>query len=540
MSTPPDKVEGVIPEEEPQAQLLRHYLQPSADDPSRQRRILRQGEVVAERTPGEGDEALLDFEHGAGIVVDATGDGARWIADVTCFGYLETNGQDVPSIRSPVSITEDRMRAYVELRSPGADEQGLAVEEIGAALTAAGVVHGVRPAEIERALEMLNLRGSLPRPICLARGDAYEAGRPAHLELAIGAELTAGTVGRGEGQIDFRERSSVKNVCAGQLIATWSPATPGTPGCRVDGTPLPTEKVESRPVKAGKNVAVHEQEDGSLTYEAEIDGMLDVGNGSELSVVDVLQIDGDVDYGTGNLNATGAIVIRGSIRSTFRVASEKDVIVHGSIEDARVEAGGAIEVQQGIVGGEFGFVTAESTLQCTHAQNAKIRAGGDVTIGRMDIGSEIRSGGRILATAANGILRGGRYSALNGLEARELGSEYGVPTWIQVGPGPEVVAELRRVQGELRKLAEEQHQALQEGSEAQRLKLEKQERELRVWEIELNELLASTPPVIKVESVIHAGVELHSAGAHLKTDHHINHVRFRFDSDEGEIKAEPL
>ena len=72
--------------------------------------------------------------------------------------------------------------------------------------------------------------------------------------------------------------------------------------------------------------------------------------GTKLSVVPVLEIKGDVGPATGNIDFVGSVLIRGRIKSGFRVVAKGDVQVERTLEDAEIKAGGNIILQRGIQG----------------------------------------------------------------------------------------------------------------------------------------------------------------------------------------------
>jgi hypothetical protein len=274
--------------------------------------------------------------------------------------------------------------------------------------------------------------------------------------------------------------------------------------------------------------------------------------------VDLLEIAGDVDYGTGNIDATGCVLVRGTVRGKFRVTAKHDITVQASIEDAIVEAGDTLHVGASILGGPQGRVAAGSRISVKFAQNANVTCGGDVEIRDSDTNSVIECRGRLLATEARGVLRGGSYTALQGVRVRELGSALGAPTIVSVGTDPALARELREVQEALRAVEEKErkiqrslgastsHVRAPQGLDARRhvkarRELVSSEASLKARKRQLEErLFAGAPPTVEVLGTVHAGVDIYIRGAHWRTQHAAERVRFCYDPETHDIRAGPL
>ncbi len=565
---------GLLPRAGTNAKITRHYLCATEQAPDRRKLVVRSGELLIEREPATLGEAGLtvtgqtlpaaagaeeEVPHGEGIVSDE--DGLRWTASVPAFGYLELDEANGPSVVPAVTVSEDGLRARLDLRRPGADEPPIPRHEVDAAIEACGVVHGLSPERVETAWSAFEERA--PRePALIAEGTPSVPGRDAGLALEVDTDMLIGDLGKEVDQIDYRERRMVKNIQAGRRIGTWLPETAGVPGRGVDGQELRARAGEPAPFTARENILTHELEDGTLVFEASIDGMLLVRPKNELAVVDVLEISGDVDYQTGHIDAKGSVLVRGTVRSEFRVTARHDIAVQKSVEDASIEARDALDVGMGILGGQLGRVSAGSRVSVKFAQNANITCGGDVEIGDSDTNSVIECIGQLLATEGRGTLRGGRYTAVQGLKAKVLGSELGAPTVVSGGADPVLDRELREVQEGLRgiqakkrklegflsrpmmqntsNMSREQSLAVRKCIKAKR-ELVSSEAALKARRLRAEEkLFEGEPPTVEVQGTVHAGVDIYIRGAHLQTEESAQHVRFYYDPESRDIQAEAL
>ena len=99
------------------------------------------------------------------------------------------------------------------------------------------------------------------------------------------------------------------------------------------------------PLPRGKNTEI--SEDGTQLV-ASIAGSVDF-TGNVFQVKPVLEVPGDVDFSTGNINFLGDVNIRGNVLSGFTVRAMGNVRVEGV-----VEAGSSVEAGQGHVPAALG------------------------------------------------------------------------------------------------------------------------------------------------------------------------------------------
>ncbi len=223
------------------------------------------------------------------------------------------------------------------------------------------------------------------------------------------------------------------SLSAEEVLARVILAEKGTPGRDVRGNAIPAKDGEPSPVTAGENVVV--SEDG-LEFRAKIPGMV-VFENDVITVTDVFEIRGDVDFSTGNIDmAQGSVKVSGTIRSGFTVTAAKDITVGEAVESAVVKAGGDIEVRRGIVmdeKGEKGELEAGGNVRAHFAKNARIKAGGDIIIDNDITHCELLAQGQVLATKGKGRIQGGTVRCGGGVEVNMIGSEMAVVTKIIVG-----------------------------------------------------------------------------------------------------------
>ena len=449
-----------------------------------------------------------------------------------------------------VHVSVDRLEAYVQLGAPAE------LAAVRGELDALGVTHGLD----EAALAAACAQGTGDEPARVARGQAPVAPLPPRFELEVDLDARVGAVEEGSERIDFRERGGMCSVSAGESLGVLLPAEEGREGLGVDGEPIPAPCSEEQAASVGTGVRCVEGPDGRCILHAELDGVVRISADGQLNVSDALEIPGDVDLETGNLDVKGSLVIRGAIRAGFHVRAGKDILVAGVIEDAHVEAGGALQVGGGIIGGGEAVIQAGEGIHARFSQNAILRCDGDVRLGS-DTHSQVECRGELVAGGEPGCLRGGTYWAASGLQARELGSEHGVATSVQVGEDPHLARQAARARASLdsvlarirnlqRKIQEEDAQRVGQtltpeiAQDIRRsmkaLSEERKQEELmarQLAEIEA-QLVGVDDPTIRVESLMHAGVELRIGGVSLSVKSQRPGGTFRLDQETREISSE--
>lgn len=229
--------------------------------------------------------------------------------------------------------------------------------------------------------------------------------------------------------MDFRDRSSYPMAETGQIIGRLHEPEQGQGGIDIYGKTIPASGGNGLTVHLGSNVLVH---DDKLTFEAKAKGVVSFDR-HVLAVTDCLLISGDVDMTTGNVKLDhGSVKILGSIQAGFTVTAPKDIIVGGSVESAKVVAGGNIEVSGGILMPEGGIVQAEGDVGAGYTNNARIVAGGDVRISNEVSNTSIQADGKLYAVQGKGHIQGGRIVTAKGIVANEIGTDLGVKTIVAI------------------------------------------------------------------------------------------------------------
>ena len=161
-------------------------------------------------------------------------------------------------------------------------------------------------------------------------------------------------------------------------------------------------------------------------------GALTVGEG-RLDVIPFYVVAGDVAAGQ-DLSFFGNILVAGDVGEGATLEAE-DVYVAGNVRGATITARGDVWIGGEIAGMEQEVVEAHGRVFARSISNTAVQGLGDVVARDAITYSEITSHGHVIVTAERGTVVGGSVSALRGIQARTIGSDFGgALTKVAVGP----------------------------------------------------------------------------------------------------------
>jgi hypothetical protein len=223
-----------------------------------------------------------------------------------------------------------------------------------------------------------------------------------------------------DGTLSHYNRGSLLLATANQPIAKIvSPP-------RAPGDPEPTGPPDATAL-LGTNVRL--DHDG-VTIFATVHGQIRL-TPAGISVEEGLEVRGDVDFSTGNIQFGGDLHIRGSVRDGFVIRAAGAVLVEGVIEGAAVHAGTQITARGGINGGQKAHIVSDGTIAARVIDHATVEAQGDITVDREITHSHITCAGHLVMP--HGTLVAGEVAARAGVTCYDLGSPLGVPVMVEVG-----------------------------------------------------------------------------------------------------------
>ncbi|MDE7004271.1 MAG: FapA family protein [Oscillospiraceae bacterium] len=249
-------------------------------------------------------------------------------------------------------------------------------------------------------------------------------------------------------QVDYTALNLIHNVKEGQEICRLIRPTEGEPGRTVLDQEIPAKSGKSVPLPKGRNTEISEDGDALVALSS---GHVEF-TGRSFQVKPVLDIDGDVDFSTGNIKFLGDVNIKGDVLSGFTVRAMGSVWVGGVIEaGSTVEAGGDLTVVKGILGDGTTTVRAHRCIFSKYVENATIYVKENLQTDAI-INGNIYCDGDILVRSGRGTIMGGRVWAAKKVSATAVGSKSECRTAVTLGGLPCTNFEREQVQRELKSL----------------------------------------------------------------------------------------
>lgn len=286
------------------------------------------------------------------------------------------------------------------------------------------------------------------------QGSLPVSGKDAVIEDCLGLDLDGIPSLLDRNRVDLKSLNWIHNVAQNQILLKKKPATPGVPGTNVYGEEIPCRDGVDIPFPQVTNTGV--TEDG-LSLIALVDGCA-YKDGSSLMVVPSLEIKQNVDYSTGHVNAEVTVTVNGDVLSGFKVESNNDIHVKGTVEGSRLNAKGNIFLPGGVQGKGEALITSEKNIESKFVNAAQIQAKGEIIVHGSIIQSKLRAR-RIEACDQEADIIGGVLEAEEDICADTFGSEMGVKTVIRMGHDlPELNGKLEKLQEQIKQLEEKNRQ----------------------------------------------------------------------------------
>ncbi|MEK8214471.1 MULTISPECIES: DUF342 domain-containing protein [unclassified Paenibacillus] len=347
-----------------------------------------------------------------------------------------------------ITFSEDKGIAYLQF-SKRDENFSCSSEDLESFLNSHNIRYGIQRDIVQRISS--NPEEYFFNRVPIAIGDPAENGTDGRVVLTIDMEEDRKPLEKADGKVDYKDLVRLHNVKKGQLIARKIPPMPGKSGNTVTGEEIPYRAGKDAHFKVGKNVLIDQDE---TSMYAAMDGLVTLTEKGKVNVFPVYEVNGDVDYSTGNIDFVGTVVIRGNVLTGFTVKSAGDIRVVGGVEGAELISGGSIEIAGGIIGYNKGLVSAGKNVKVSFIQDGNVVAGEDVIVSQSIMHSNIRAGRDVLCNGSKGLIVGGVVQAGERVVARTIGNTMSTATAIEVGVVPELRNEINDLRHELRQLLE--------------------------------------------------------------------------------------
>lgn len=327
-----------------------------------------------------------------------------------------------------VFLPGNRLTAWLLVYPPVGNGREVTREMLSEALNEAKVLYGVDEELLDR---LPSGRDRYFRLHLAARGAPAVNGTDGAIEDLFPRKVEREYKVDDRGQVDYTTLNLVQNAEEGEAICRIIPPTEGVEGRSVTDEALPAKDGRAAVPPKGRNTVVNE--DGTALVAARAGHVEFTGRTFEIKPL--LEIGGNVDFSTGNINFLGDIHIHGDVCSGFTVRAMGSITVDGVVEASSVEAGGDLIVVKGVQGNDQAVIRSQRSVFVKYLENCSVYARGNLQADCI-INCEVYSDGVVQVRSGRGTIIGGRIRAAHLVSASIVGSKSELTTVIDLGGMP--------------------------------------------------------------------------------------------------------
>ena len=223
------------------------------------------------------------------------------------------------------------------------DPPDVSVQEILDKLTEAGVVFGIKEAEVQDLAA-----NPSPQPKVVAEGMPPTEPEDGVIRFLF-TEIAEVDIDYTASRIDLYDRHAISWVQPRDVLAEKIEPVPGKPGTDVFGNAIRPRNYRNPVLSAGEGVEIIKDGQRAVaTHEGR-----PILDGKTLKVVPTFIVSGNADAGTGHVRFSGDVVISGDVLDRVEVASGGLVEVSGLVSHAKVHGQQGVIVEKSVIGGQI-------------------------------------------------------------------------------------------------------------------------------------------------------------------------------------------
>lgn len=269
--------------------------------------------------------------------------------------------------------------------------------------------------------------GEDPQNVILAQGAEAVNGKDGWFELVVTTGKEESDLAEDDtGRIDFKSIQSFSNIEEGQLIGSIHLPTEGSPGKTIYGEEIIPYPGKPCGIIAG--TGVHFTEDGQQAIADQQGRVLLEKN--VLSITEEFIVSGDVDLSIGHITFNGFVDVKGDVLDDFNITATKGITISGAVGNCQIISDGPVTIGS-MAGLGKGNIRCQGDLHARYLNHTTVECWGDIHIANEVRNSTVKSTGSI--NIPKGLITGGEIIALEGIEAKSLGSHSGTKTLLTSG-----------------------------------------------------------------------------------------------------------
>lgn len=342
--------------------------------------------------------------------------------------------------RYTLTVSADNMQAAIRFFAPSETGKRLTLDDLIKELRGRNITSGIQMQTIQEHLQSNNFCTDL----IVAKGREPRHGTDARIEYYFNTDVHVRPTVREDGSVDFFHLNTINHCRKGDVLARIIPEEGGDYGLNILGTRIKPRDVKRAVMKFGRNIQLSEDR---LSISSMVDGHVTLVD-DKVFVSDVYEVE-NVDNSTGNIEFEGSVQINGNVQSNFSVKARGNVVINGVVEGAQIEAGVDIIIARGMSGMGKGTLKAGRNIVSKFLENVTVSAGGYVQT-ESSLHSKIMAGTTVEVSGKKGFIAGGHVSAGDKVSVKNLGSNLGASTIVEVGVSPQVKLRYQELQKEIK------------------------------------------------------------------------------------------
>ena len=351
------------------------------------------------------------------------------------FDDMEFDNEDPLDEYVELTVKGNRLKAYLSIKKD--DPEKLTSEALLEYLGKKGITYGVVD---DKALKAWLDKKDKSKRFAVAKGKSPQMPEDGSVEYFFETEyMQAGRL-LADGTMDFRDRGDVPYVESDTLLAQKKPAVAGAAGINVSGEAIQVDEPHDPIFTAGENTKYSGDE---LQIFADTAGQPHLDALGKVSVCDELTIPGDVDFETGNINFTGNIVVKGTIKEGFKVKGTN--LTADTVEGAEIELTGDLAVKSGMIEADVNVQGSVTVVK--YVNNCRISSFGNLVVAKEIIDSRVQISGE--CNIERGVVISSDIVAKTGIKAGTVGTEATDPSRLRVGVNDHINTLISRVDGKI-------------------------------------------------------------------------------------------
>ncbi|MCX7923186.1 MAG: FapA family protein [Clostridia bacterium] len=236
------------------------------------------------------------------------------------------------------------------------------------------------------------------------------------------------------GKVNFYELKLINRVKDGDWLGEKTEPTQGIAGKSVKGEVLKATDGKSIPLVYDKNTVMEQTQGNKTILYSRINGAVSYVSG-KITVSNHLEIEGDVDFKTGNIKFDGYLTIRGTVADGFQVIATNDIEINGELGLGNVKGivstNGSIYIKGGVASKGKVEIKAAKNIYTKFVDNSTINCGESIHIGSYCINSNIQAK-EVIIDSPSGLIVGGNVKAQIRVVTPTLGSEMEKRTVVEI------------------------------------------------------------------------------------------------------------